>query len=255
MTGSDEAQRRAASLMLAGVTPIAVAGALVSVRGTLQNANVALILVVVIVFVAAVGGRLPGAMAAVSAAMSFGFFHTQPYLRLTIDSADDVETTLLLLIVGLAVGHLAAGRRRARRFARGEIHRMRRIASVTANGDDTPLIILAAEGELIDLLRLESCRFEAPPADDGLPRIERKGTLSRGPFRFRPEGFELPAGGVELPVYVKGGQHGRFVLEPTAGAGVSLDQRMMAVAIADQVGAALASEVPDGEEPNPGAQA
>ena len=46
-----------------------------------------------------------------SAALSFNFFHTVPYLTLEIDSADDVETTLLLLAVGLAVGQLASYRR------------------------------------------------------------------------------------------------------------------------------------------------
>lgn len=69
---------------------------LVGVRDQIQNANVALILVVVVVAAAAIGGRLAGATAAVVSALAFIFFHTQPYLRLTIDSADDVETALLL---------------------------------------------------------------------------------------------------------------------------------------------------------------
>ena len=37
----------------------------------------------------------------------------------------------------------------------------------------------------------------------------------------------------------RGQQIGRFVLEPHEGVGVSLEQRLVAVAIADQVGAAL----------------
>ena len=85
------------------------------------NANVALVLVLVVVLAAVGGGRTAGAVAAVSAALSFNFFHTVPYLTLEIDSADDVETTLLLLAVGLAVGQLASYRRhpvRARRKRR-----------------------------------------------------------------------------------------------------------------------------------------
>jgi hypothetical protein len=65
-------------------------------------------------------------------------------------------------------------------------------------------------------------------------------------WRYRDGGFELSAEGVELPVYGRGHQLGRFVLEPTAGVGVSLDQRVVAVAIADQVGAALAAPAPAG---------
>jgi hypothetical protein len=242
MTGWDETDRRMAGVFLGAVLPLLVASTLVSVRTVLQNANVALILVVVVVFIAAVGGRAAGALAAVSSALSFNFFHTKPYLRLTIDSADDVETTVLLLAVGLLVGHLAAGRRQARRFARNEIRRIHRMGGFTAQGEETPVVILAAEAELVDLLGLTACRFEAPPSPLVLPRIERTGTLDVGTYRFRPEGFELPADGVELPVYGRGTLLGRFVLEATPGVGISLERRVLAVAIADQVGAALAAE-------------
>ena len=93
---------------IGGAAPIAVAAALVSLRDHMLNANVALVLVLVVVLAAVGGGRSAGAVAAVSAALSFNFFHTVPYLTLEIDSADDVETTLLLLAVGLAVGQLAS---------------------------------------------------------------------------------------------------------------------------------------------------
>lgn len=241
MTGWDERDRWMAGIILGAVLPLLVASALVSVRTVLQNANVALILVVVVVFIAAVGGRAAGALAAVSSALSFNFFHTKPYLRLTIDSADDVETTVLLLAVGLLVGHLAAGRRQARRFARNEIRRIHRMGGFTAQGEETPVVILAAEAELVDLLTLTSCRFEAPPSALAFPRIERTGTIDMGTYRFRPEGFELPTEGVELPVFGRGSLLGRFVLDPTPGVGISLERRVLAVAIADQVGAALAA--------------
>ena len=108
-------------IAIGGAAPIAVAAALVSLRDHMLNANVALVLVLVVVLAAVGGGRSAGAAAAVSAALSFNFFHTVPYLTLEIDSADDVETTLLLLAVGLAVGQLATFRRhpvRARRERR-----------------------------------------------------------------------------------------------------------------------------------------
>ena len=50
-------------------------------------------------------------------------------------------------------------------------------------------------------------------------------------------GFELPAGGVELPVLARGQHIGRFVLVPTPGHSASLEERLVAVAIADQVAA------------------
>ena len=236
--------RRDVGVVMAGLAPIAVAAVLVGVRGRIQNANVALILVVVVVATAAIGGRLAGATSAVVSALSFNFFHTQPYLRLTIDSADDVETTVLLLVVGLLVGHITARAMRARASAAGsslEIRRIHRVAERAARGEEAAEVLEAAQAELIELLTLQSCRFEAQPFLTALPRLERGGQLDQRVWRYRDEGFELSAEGVELPVYGRGQQLGRFVLEPTAGVGVSLEQRVVAVAIADQVGAALAA--------------
>ena len=235
--------RRDAGLALGGLAPIAVAAALVGVRSHIQNANVALILVVVVVATAAIGGRAAGAMSAVVSALSFAFFHTQPYQRLTIDTADDLETTVLLLAVGLLVGHLTTRAIRARASAAEctlDIRRIHRVGERAARGDDAARVIEVAQGELIPLLSLRSCRFEGQPIHSGLPRLERTGQLDTRMWRYRDGGFELPPEGVELPVYGRGQQLGRFVLEPTAGVGVSLEQRVVAVAIADQVGAALA---------------
>lgn len=236
--------RRNVGVVLGGLAPVAVGAALVGLRDHIQNTNVALILVVVVVAAAAIGGRLAGATAAVVSALSFTFFHTQPYLRLTIGSADDVETTVLLLVVGLVVGHITAGSMRAQASAAEsslEIRRIHRVAERAARGQEAADVVEAAQGELVELLTLRACRFEAQPFVTTLPRLERSGLLDQRVWRYRNEGFELSPEGVELPVYGRGQQLGRFVLEPTVGVGVSLDRRVVAVAIADQVGAALAA--------------
>ena len=49
---------------------------------------------IVVVAVAALGGRAAGIVTALAAVASFDFFHTQPYLSLAIDSRDDIETTV-----------------------------------------------------------------------------------------------------------------------------------------------------------------
>ena len=136
---------------LGGLAPIGAAMALVSLRNVMLNTNVALVLVTVVVVAASFGGRLAGAAAAVSAALSFDFFFTLPYLQLRIASADDVETTVLLLVVGLLVGTVGAKERRARSSAdasRGEIRRIFRIAELAAHGDDASDVILVAQAEL-----------------------------------------------------------------------------------------------------------
>lgn len=241
---SAKASSRSLWIAIGATAPVAAAVALIALRDVMRNANVALVLVVVVVAIAVVGGREAGAAAAVSSALSFDFFHTLPYLRLRIASGDDIETTVLLLAVGLVVGHLAASERRARRSAeasRGEIRRIYRVAAQGANGDDAADVILATQAELTELLRLRSCRFEAPPFSQRLQRVERSGVLSLRDYKLRREGFELPAGGIELPVLGRGNVLGRFVLEPMPGSGVSLEERVVAVALADQVGAVLAA--------------
>jgi hypothetical protein len=238
--------RRDIGLALGALAPIGVGALLVGMRSHIQNANVALILVVVVVAAAAIGGRMAGAVAAVVSTLSFDFFHTQPYLQIRIESADDMETTALLLLVGLMVGHLTARAIQARASAEQasvEIRRIHHVADLAARGQEVAQVLEAAQDELTALLTLRSCRFEAQPVRTDLPRLERTGQLDSRVWKFRDGGFELPEPGVDLPVFGRGQQLGRFVLEPTAGIGVTLEQRVVAVAIADQVGAALAAPV------------
>ena len=106
----------------------------------------------------------------------------------------------------------------------------------------------------VELLTLRECRFEALPADTRLPRIGRNGAVE-GATAVRygrgddgRGGFELPTDGVELPVLARGQHIGRFVLVPTPGVAVALEQRVVAVAIADQVAAIWIPSSPDTRE-------
>jgi hypothetical protein len=241
----ESAENRSAQVLwlaLAGAAPIAVAAALVALRDVMLNANVALVLVFVVVLAAIGGGRAAGAVAAVSAALSFDFFHTVPYLTLQIDSGDDVETTLLLLGVGLAVGTLASMRTKPARPPKtaDEIRRIHRVAALGDHSRHTASeMIMVAQTELSELLELGSCRFEAFPFARSLPRLERTGVISV--MEFHDGGFALPPDGVELPVLGRGNVLGRFVLVPMPGTTVTLEQRIVAVSIADHVGAALSA--------------
>jgi K+-sensing histidine kinase KdpD len=239
-------------IALGALAPLGVAMALVGARDAIDNANMALILTAVVVAAGAVGGRTAGAMAAISAALSFDFFHTRPYLSLTIDSRDDIETTILLLIVGLTVGQLARRAHTAKAevaAGRSELARIHRLAGLVARGSASAEVIEAAQGELTDLLGLWECRFEAAPFDNVVeaPTLERQGMISGSRYRATRQGdleLELSPDGVVLPVLARGQLVGRFLLEPQPGAGASLEERIVAVALADQVGASLAASPP-----------
>lgn len=64
------------------------------------------------------GGRVVGAATAISAALWFGFAHTEPHFHTVIAARADVILTLAVLIVGLLASELADARRKLRR-ARG----------------------------------------------------------------------------------------------------------------------------------------
>jgi hypothetical protein len=100
--------------------------------------------------------------------------------------------------------------------------------------------MLAVTAELIDTLHVADCRFEWPPfPGTGLHRLERDGTVVvQG--HSRSGRFELPLAGLELPVVGAGRVVGRFVLLPAPGEEVSTERRLVGVALADQLGVALA---------------
>src|ERR1039458_5517548 len=89
------------------VAPLVVCLILLPFRDGAANTSAALLLVLVVVGVASAGDRLAGLLAALSAGLGFDFFLTRPYEQFTIASATDLQTTLLLLGVGVAVTEIA----------------------------------------------------------------------------------------------------------------------------------------------------
>jgi K+-sensing histidine kinase KdpD len=236
---------RAFGLAIAVFGSLLVAGVLVPFRDDLVNANVVLVFVLVVVFGAAVGTRWTGILGAVVAAMSYDFFFTKPYQSLKIDNANDVETTLLLLAIGLIVAELVAftRRHRAESATRGdEIQMLRRTAELVASGANADHVRDTVQRELVELLSLLECRYEPAPFASTLPHIERTGAVEGEHRRWIGGEFTLPGLGAEIPVAARGRTFGRFVLIPNQSTGVSIEERIVAVALVDQLGAALAVE-------------
>lgn len=230
-------------LLAALAAPVAVAAALIPLRSPVDNTNIALVLVAVVVAVAATGGRLAGAIGAVSAAVSFDFFFTRPFGSLTITRRSDVETAVLLLVVGLIVGELSARNSRHRVHAdesQGDIARLHAVAGMVSTGAHPEQVIIAVRNELQSLLRLRSCTFTRNFATRPRPTLEWDGEVLVAGMRWGASHMGLPGKEVDLVVHGQGRQLGRFVMTPSPGVPVSWDRRVVAVALADQVGAALA---------------
>jgi len=99
------------------VAPLVAALILFPFRSSFPEASYDLLLVLVVVGVASAGDRFAGWLAALSAGLCFGFFLARPYLGLHITEAADVHTTLLLLVVGVAVTEIAHRGREAAKYA------------------------------------------------------------------------------------------------------------------------------------------
>ncbi len=253
MQNDDHGTRRSApysasplAWVVALAGPVVVSAALIPLRSEIRTSNVSLVLVLVVVVAAVLGGRVGGVVAALVSFASFDFFFTRPYYSFTINSQDDIETAVLLLVVGLIVGEVVVRARRSETQAatsRAEVVRVRRLSELAAGGEPAGRLIGIVQGEIVSLLHVRQCRFEPLPFHEDLPELTHQGVRIPGGEVSEPS----PAGGrVSLPVFGAGRPVGRFVLELATGAtGIELppEDRALAVALADQLGTVLANEI------------
>jgi hypothetical protein len=235
----------AVGLVVGGLGALCLSALLVPFRNDVSNANAALVLVLPVLAAAIIGGRWAGAATAVVSALCFDFFFTKPYLSLRIGSHNDIETTLVLVVVALVAAELgirSRARRAEAREAQSELARLRRVADVAARGNDTDDVVLSVCAELIGLFGLADCRYERVPAGHSLPRLARGGVLQGTALEHVARGFVLPEHGLAIDVVGRGRPLGQLVLEARPGTIASLEQRIVAVALADELGLALASE-------------
>jgi hypothetical protein len=227
------------------VVPIAVGAALVPFRSNVSPATAALGLAAAVSLIAALSTRLGGVVAAASAALSFDFFFTKPYGSLSISSAQEIETAILMLVCGLIVGQLSARNRTNKEMVvqtTGELARIQAIAELMASGAGAFEVVAAVGDELTGLLSLRSCRFERTFPDGPTPTIERNGDVSWGRFWWGFRTLGLPGKEVTLVVEHQRRRLGRYVLAAVPGSPVTREQLVAAVTLADQAGAALGLE-------------
>jgi hypothetical protein len=247
MRTSESLQRhRGLVVGAAALAPLVACGVIVPFRDSVANTNAALALVLLVVAAAATGIRSAGIVAALSSALWFDFFLTQPYQRFTITDQADIETAVLLVLVGLAVTEVALWGRRQQALASQQEGYLNGVLStaglVAAGGYGRERLVERVAGQLVDVLDIDDCRFQPGPGPR-LPRLRRDGAVVDGERRVDVDRHGLPTDSeIELPVQHGGEVHGRFLLTAsTRTARPSLNQRQVAVALADQVGAALAS--------------
>jgi K+-sensing histidine kinase KdpD len=237
---------RAIGWIVAVFGPLVISGILVLVRDELYPTNAALVLVLPVLAAAILCGRRGGVVSAVVAALCFDFFFTRPYSSFSIDRGDDIETMVVLLVVGLVVGELVVRAWRSRHLAytsRREVDQVRRVAELAAGQGSTGRLITVVEREVVELLGARGARFERAPFSTSLPRLGHEKVTIGGDDddALVPPG---PSNEVSLPVWGGGREIGRVVLvlpEDSTGATLPSDDRALAVALVDQLGAVLAA--------------
>ncbi|MBM7798574.1 K+-sensing histidine kinase KdpD [Microlunatus panaciterrae] len=247
------ARHRSAVMVLAVAVPALACALLSLLREWVENTNAALGLVLLVVAAASTGLRSAGIVAALSGAVSFDYFLTAPYHRLTITNRDDIETTLLLLAVGLAVTELALWGRRQQHSAsreQGYLSGMLDTSATVAAGTTPPKdVINHISAELVELLDLDRCRISTE-SDSSLPSLRPDGTLVGASGEIAVERDGLPTDTeIALPVRSGGVVVGSFLL--TAASHVARpgqEQRRVAAALADLAGPSLETGSPSAAE-------
>ncbi len=179
-----------------------------------------------------------------SAAAWFDFFLTRPYERFSINRARDIGTTVLLLLIGIAVTEIAVwGHRQYAAASRrsGYLAGLNDAATAAALGDSPGSIADQVAARLVRLLGLRSCEFQYGRAGLGQPgRIEPDGRSRWRAVRgtWSVSACHRPAG-TELLVQSGDRLHGRFLLQPEPAARPTPEQLLVAVAFAEQVAAAM----------------
>ena len=240
---------RAFGWIVAVLGPVVISGILVLVRDELYPTNAALVLVLPVLAAAILCGRRGGVVSAIVAALCFDFFFTRPYSSFTIDRGDDIETMVVLLVVGLVVGELVVRAWRSRYVAytsRREVDQVRRVAELAAGQGSTGRLITIVEHEVVEILGARKARFERAPFPTSLPRLGHE-KVTIGGDEDGAGDVPLPSGPaneVALPVWGGGREIGRVVLvlpDNSTGATLPSDDRALAVALVDQLGAVLAA--------------
>jgi hypothetical protein len=116
-------------------------------------------------------------------------------------------------------------------------------AQAVATGSSASVLIDDVSRQLVRLLSLRSCTFERGVAGLGRPARLRSDGQVEAPGRPNALAVErdgLPAT-TELLVENRGVLQGRYLLTADSNSRPTLEQRLVAVAFADQVGAALAA--------------
>jgi K+-sensing histidine kinase KdpD len=232
-------RRSGVVLTLAFLGPLVVCALCATVREQVSNSVAALLLVLCVVVAAASGRRIAAFVAAISSGIFFDLFLTKPYGSLAIKDRNDIELTILLVLIGAVVTEAVlwglrqqAGAARRSGYLEGALS----TAEAAARGEVTreALVRLVAD-QIQEVLGVPACRYVAGPVrEDRFAVLEHDGTVTQGERVLDVDKSGLPV--EEATVLVVPGGH-FMITSASALAFPSLEQRRVAVLLGDLAGA------------------
>ncbi|MHA3701893.1 DUF4118 domain-containing protein [Jatrophihabitans sp. YIM 134969] len=244
-TLSDRRIRRLTVPIVAVLAPLAIALVVLPWRDDLPGSAAALLMVTVVVAVAARGDRGAGVLASISAAAWFDLLLVRPYESFAITSREDVETTALLLVVGVTVTEIAVRGRRHRSHADLAAHQLRtisRLADLAATDTGDRTTVAATRTALAEVLGGAEVQFERSRLG-GMPRLHADGRIGGDDDVVWPvEQVGLPPMPFEIVAERGGVGYGRFVVHAHPAAHADRSALLVAKVVADLAATALARE-------------
>ena len=235
--------------VVAVVLPLVTCAVFATVRDSITAATAVLVLVLWVVASASTGDRVAGLLAAVSGGAWFDFFLTSPYQQFAIKGSDDIEATILLVVIGLGVTEIAlwGHRQQARAAGRsGYLEGVLEAARLVSDGDTPASALLdVVAHQITDVLGADECRFvEGPPVDTRVGVLDHDGEVIRNGHTVDVDRVGMPSNDyVAIPVRRGSRVVGHFLITATSHVTYpSAEQRRVAVLLADQVAASVATQ-------------
>lgn len=237
---------RAVLIPAAALLPLLLCAVLGVWRESLSTATDVLLLVAFVVAASATGDRVIGIVAALSSAVWFDFFLTEPRFQFQITDANDIEATILLLVIGTLVTEVALwGHRQQARASRRSGYLDGVLATAELVLEPHESVDHLAERvatQIREVLGVSRCRFvRGSGYDRGMAVLDHHGDVTRHGRRLDVERDGLPTDDeTVLLLHRADGVVGYFVLTSASDvARPTREQRRVAVLLADQVASLL----------------
>lgn len=215
--------------LVALVGPVVTCLGYVVVHEVVGPGILAMALVTSVLGAAVLGGRAPGAGAAVLSLIGLDLFHEPPggWPRFSLQEVELLGSFALVATATVALVNWGMETRERQVRAEMRWGRLGRVLETVSAGVSAGQLVPIVEHELTDELGLDMARYEREPRTTCDYHVGRHGGLHHDGERLEGLRLRLPAEPVRVPMQFRGHDLGQLVLIPGRGGPVSEDQLLL----------------------------